>query len=179
LEDDIYFGFGLSRSANLHSSLFSFHAQLHNLGFEAANVVACLFVAGLELAETTFALPQGNLSSQVVTAAPLGVDLLACAATLSGKDSLIDQSQAAGFANAVLLVALAAQVSPLPAFAVVSDAVVEAHFEWLDSNCVPALALPHMVDMDAGLTSMVLNGLMRVWLVHTRICLMSSASLSS
>jgi hypothetical protein len=118
-------------SSQLVSSLISIRKQLLSLGLELANVFGVLFNSGAERSSAALGSPTVNLALHLIDTSALGQNLLTESAGLSLPRCFIDELQAARFAHAVLFVALAPHVSPLPALASVPDAIVKAHCQEL------------------------------------------------
>jgi hypothetical protein len=83
----------------------------------------------LELTNATFFFPEDDLPYEVFSTTTLGEDPLAGSAPRFFIDGIIVDLHAACLAHLQALAALGSELSPLPAVASVTDAVIEAHYE--------------------------------------------------
>lgn len=101
--------------------------QVLNLASHPRNILLRLFYGGHAI---PLASPTGNILCHLAYSSILLGDLLANLARRRNEVGLVDELEPARLACAVLLVALLAEVSPLPVAAGPEGLLEVAHFGW-------------------------------------------------
>jgi hypothetical protein len=116
-------------SSNLLATFIPLTLQSLDFSGQSFHVFTILGIGGAELGKAAFLVPEADLLNHVVDSSLLGKDLLTGAAVFLFPDGVIVELHATCFANAIFFAALAPEISPLPAIAGITDAVVETHYD--------------------------------------------------